>query len=366
MNLSYEEATELSVIVPVLNEEENLQALFQCLSAQRSVRLELVLSDGGSSDGTVARGRELERRAPFPCRIITGTRGRAAQQNRGVAHACATLLLFLHVDSSFDDPLAFRKALDSIAAAAAARGDDRVAGHFPLRFDFSGDPPLPYRYYQRKARLHRPGCTHGDQGFLMSRRFFQEIGPFDESLPLMEDTFLAEKIRQRGAWLLFPSPITTSPRRFQREGLLPRQTLNAVLMNLAALQRLGLLTDVRSTYKSHDSAGRLALEGFLIPLRRTIARLPLRERMTFWYESGSYVRRNAWQVPFFMDVMVGGKEKEGATEGKFLQRYDRYLERLTDNVAGRVAATVLVWGWFRMVTLRLRLKSTPCSPERSA
>jgi len=364
--LSYDGQPELSVIVPVLNEEKNLQALFDCVAAQRNVRLELIISDGGSVDDTVAAAQRLSRRAPFPCRIVSGSRGRASQQNRGVAEARATLLLFLHADSAFADPLALRQAVDAIGSAIERGGGaDRVAGHFALRFAFSGPTPLPYHYYERKARLHRPGCTHGDQGFLLPRRFFDEVGPFDETLCLMEDTFLAQKIRERGTWILFPSCIITSPRRFQREGLCGRQTLNAVLMNLAALGRLDLCADLRSTYKSHDAAGRLALAAFFVPLRRAIAALPGRERLSFWYRTGSYVRANAWQVAFFLDVLFQG-EREGTTGGKLLERYDRYLERLTDNVAGKVAATLLVWVWFNAVTLKLALaRPATCSPGRT-
>jgi len=40
----------ISVIVPVLNEEKNLKALFSCLSSQKGVLLDIVIADAGSKD----------------------------------------------------------------------------------------------------------------------------------------------------------------------------------------------------------------------------------------------------------------------------------------------------------------------------
>src|SRR6185369_3163394 len=124
---------------------------------------------------------------------------------------------------------------------------------------FEARPPLPYRFYGAKARLDRPGCTHGDQGFLIGADLFARVGPFDPTLPLMEDTFLAERIRKEGRWLLLPARIKTSPRRFLGEGLLPRQTLNAILMDLAAIGHLGLIQSLKESYRSQHAAQKLKL-----------------------------------------------------------------------------------------------------------
>lgn len=367
--MSFEEKPELSVIVPLLDEEQNMASFMEGLAAQREVRFELILSDGGSTDNGIAEARRLSARLPFPVTVIEGGRGRAAQMNRGQAAARGETLLFLHIDSRFPDPLALRKGLDLIRSAGTAD----VAARFSLEFDFTpvlapspgggglgrggnveacseqqGEIPTPYRFYGAKARLDRPGCTHGDQGFLIGAAFFSEIGPFDTSLPLMEDTFFAERVRRKGKWLLAPQVIRTSPRRFQEEGLRPRQTLNAILMNLAFTGRHDLILALRGSYRSQRNTSRLQLGDFLVPLQRAVGELPAEERRRTWYDTGRYVRSNAWQIPFLLDFLLG----RGEAGGMFLALHDRFLARLIDNRLCDWITAGMAWGWFQ-VALRV-------------
>jgi len=349
--LSYEEQPELSVVVPVYNEEANIAPFLAGMARQQGVRMELILSDGGSGDGSVAQAIRCRDGLPFPLQVIKGTRGRAGQLNRGAGAAGAATLLFLHIDSNFPDPLAFRKALDALSAAAGEETSG-VAGHFALEFHFEKSIPFPYRCYGAKAALDRPGCTHGDQGFLMSADYFYQVGPFDTTLPLMEDTFFAEQVRQNGRWLLLPSGIQTSPRRFLSEGLLPRQTLNAILTNLADLGRFGLIEELKGCYQSQHAAQGLQLQPYFSHIRQWIAALPGAERKRFWYATGSYVRGNAWQIPFFFDMLMGGVQR--GKGGKLLVWHDRYLARLLNNAPANLTAAALVWVWFKLVLLRSR------------
>jgi rSAM/selenodomain-associated transferase 2 len=336
--LSFEACPELSVIVPVLDEARNIAPFLRGISLQREVRMELIVSDGGSSDDTVEAVSTLGLGLEFPVRVITGAKGRAGQMNLAARAACSPTLLFLHIDSSFPDPRSFRKALDALAAADP-RGTAKVAGRFSLQFDFDHRPPLAYRFYGAKATLDRPGCTHGDQGLLIGEQFFRELCGFPEQLPFMEDTLLAERVRKEGRWLLLPARIKTSPRRFLTEGLLPRQTLNAMLMNLVAIGELELIAALKDCYRSQQTTGRLQLGPMLAALSRRIAQLPLAARMRLWYATGSYARSNAWQIPFFFDLLLGGvSEGKG---GKLLAFHDRFLQRLIDNKAGNCAAAAL-------------------------
>ena len=352
--MCFEERPELSLIVPVFNEERGLAPFFAELARQREVRFELILSDGGSTDESAAAAARLRQEAGFPVQVVAGAKGRARQMNLAVPVARASTLLFLHIDSSFPDPLSFRRGLDALAGALRG-GDGRVAGRFALEFAFDHTPPLPYRFYQAKATLDRPGCTHGDQGLLIGRAFFGEISPFDERLPLMEDTFLAERIRRAGSWLLLPSRIKTSPRRFLAEGLLPRQTMNAILMNLAAIGRLELIGSLQESYRSQHAAHRLRLTPMLVALSERIAALPAEERRRFWRATGGYVRANAWQIPFFFDLLWGGVS--AGKGGRFLACHDRWLARLIDNRGGDFVAATMVRIWFRLTLLGCRRRA---------
>lgn len=346
--------SELSVVVPVLNEVATLPALFCTLGCQEGIALELVISDGGSTDGSVLLVQRLAADFPFPVTVVTGKKGRGPQLNEGVKAARGETFLFIHADSFFTDHRALRRGVDLLHTAAAARGDERAAGRFALRFDrHDTAPSLAYYYYECKARLDHRECIHGDQGLMLRRAFFAEIGPFDGILPMVAETRLADTIRTRGEMLLFPVEIFTSARRFETEGLYERQLLNAILMNFAAMGWDAFFREFPALYPNHDRSGRLQLAAALQQLRGLIGRLPLRRRLSLWYATGAYVRSHAWQAPFFLDVRCsfGRGIPAGTGNTSFLAFYDRYLDRLTDHAAGRMAAAFLTWIWFRLTCL---------------
>lgn len=345
---------ELSIVVPVLNEAGTLPALFATLAGQRQVAFEVILSDGGSTDGTAELGRQLAGEARCICTVVAGERGRGRQLNVGAQMARGETLLFLHADSQFDDALALRHSLDALNAAIGT-GDERVAGHCALRFRRCDDQPsLAYRYYEEKARLDRPGCTHGDQGFLLRRTFFDAIGPFDETLSVLEDTRFAERVRSGGRWLLLPAEIWTSARRFEVEGLRARQTLNALIMNFAAVCWHPFFREAPGLYRQQDRAGDLQLTPFLHTIRRLLGDLPLRRRLTLWYRTGTYVRGQAWQLAFCLDVRRSfhADLPLGMVDTPALAVCDRWFDRFTDHPPGRLFAALLVWCWFHGCLVR--------------
>jgi rSAM/selenodomain-associated transferase 2 len=348
---------ELSIVTPLLDEEETLPALITTLAGQEGVRFELILCDGGSRDGTLELARNLGNEAPFSVNVITATRGRGEQMNTGAAISKGETILFLHADSRFSEPNALRSSLDFLHREIATFGDERTAGRFSIRFDRGEAPPsLTYRYYESKARLDRQGCTHGDQGFMMKHSFFNEIGPFGDSLPMLAETRLAERIRERGRWILFPAELITSCRRFEKEGLYQRQAMNAIIMNFAAQGWGRFFRELPGIYDSNKRRGRLPLTNMLKEIGYLINSLPLKQRLSLWYETGRYVRYNAWQIPFFLDVRRNFRGGLGVGEGdnSLLSIHDRYLDRVTDNPAGYLLASLLTWAWFRIARLNFK------------
>jgi hypothetical protein len=282
--------------------------------------------------------------------MVAAPAGRARQLNAGAAAAGGESLLFLHADSLFADRLAFRKGLDRLAARIAETGDERVAGRFALRFHRQdAATSRGYYHFECKARLDRKGCTHGDQGFLIRRRFFEMAGPFDGSVPMLAETCFAETVRAAGQWLLLPAEIHTSARRFETEGLRERQTINAVISNFAAAGWEEFFRKFPRLYADHDDAGRLDLTSFLRETDRLMAMLPLRKRLRLWYDTGRFVRDNAWQLALARDTARGFRRGIPVGEGSMptLASYDRRLDLLTDNPPGRALAALLTWFWLR-------------------
>ena len=79
----------LSVIVPILNEGDHLPRLFSTLGSQQGCEFELILIDGGSTDGSLEMAERLASDAPFACHIVNSERGRGRQLIRGAPLAPA-------------------------------------------------------------------------------------------------------------------------------------------------------------------------------------------------------------------------------------------------------------------------------------
>ncbi|MBS1216424.1 MAG: hypothetical protein H6R20_1398, partial [Proteobacteria bacterium] len=98
----------LSIIIPALNEAACIEATLASLAPLRGRGHEVIVVDGGSSDGTARVA------SPLADRVITAPRGRASQMNAGAAEARGDVLLFLHADSRLPD------SADGLVAQALA------------------------------------------------------------------------------------------------------------------------------------------------------------------------------------------------------------------------------------------------------
>lgn len=337
---------ELSIIVPILNEEEQLPCLLTDLICQQQVDFELLICDCGSKDDSLARLYRMRDHLPYPVRVIEAPKGRGPQLNTGADGAQGEWFLFLHVDSRFDDPLALRNGIDMLSSA----GQGVVAGHFGLRFRRNtAENAFGYYYHEWKARLDRAECLHGDQGMLMRRVTFRTIGLFRKDLPVMEDTDFAERLRQRGRWILLPAEISTSARRFEREGIKQRQLISALIMNFRTIGWTGFFTSVTDVYRCQDETGQLLVLPFFRQVKDLLARKSSRDRWSIWFRSGCYVRSHAWQLAFALDAKRAFRGGKPPGEGKlvYVRLFEPIFNLLTDNPLGRLSATVLLKMWFR-------------------
>jgi len=196
----------ISIVIPTLNESAGLPILLNRLAllTERWPRdkFEIVLVDGGSTDGT--RSLALSR----VDLLIRSQSGRARQQNAGAAVARHDLLFFLHADSTL--PQDFLEQLDVACAKGGLWG----------RFDVGFDSQL--RRYRILAwlmnwRSRLTGICTGDQGLFIRRDLFVQVGGFAD-IPLMEDIEICRRLRRYGAPFCIPSVLITSSRRWQTNG----------------------------------------------------------------------------------------------------------------------------------------------------
>lgn len=344
----------LSIIVPILNERSQLPDFFADLHRQQNIELELLICDGGSTDGS---WEWLQQQEPdwVDLKLLQCSPGRGRQLNSAAEIATGDWLLFLHVDSRFSDPLVLLKGLSSLLRI----GNHHVAGHFALRFRRE-DCSLSagYYFYEWKARSGRLETIHGDQGFFLHRRLLQQVGHFCEELPAMEDTDFAERLRRVGQWQLLPAEISTSARRFETEGLWQRQLLGSLIMCFRTIGWNHFLAAAPGVYRQQQHSEKLLLLPFFQLIREMLSELPLRQRWRYWWLAGAYIRAHGWQLFFAVDAWCSFRQglSVGAGKTRWLNCFEPIYDFLTDNLLGQFIATLLLRSWFELTSLWLGKK----------
>jgi rSAM/selenodomain-associated transferase 2 len=195
----------ISIIMPVLNEGDGLEATLQSLQPLRARGHEVIVADGGSRDRSLTIAR---RNAD---RVVMSGAGRALQMNAGAEYAKHEILLFLHADTQLPE------AADALVQAALAPQAARW-GRFDLRLDH---PHPVYRLIETSInwRSHISGVATGDQAIFVEREYFERVGCYDR-LPLMEDVTLSKKLLHFARPARITTPVVSSARRWEQGGVL--------------------------------------------------------------------------------------------------------------------------------------------------
>lgn len=192
----------VSIIVPVLNEAAIIREFLERLRATAPAA-EIIIVDGGSSDGTVALCCGLADN------VLKCAPGRARQMNAGAQVARGEILWFLHADS--------RIAANSLSVIENALGDpSAVGGCFRLQI-------VPPRWIYRIRDILGDLCVNlfrialGDRGLFCRKEIFLAIGGYPNQ-PLLEDADFYCRLRRFGRVYQVPAKIQTSARRYEALG----------------------------------------------------------------------------------------------------------------------------------------------------
>ncbi|MDT8282325.1 MAG: TIGR04283 family arsenosugar biosynthesis glycosyltransferase [Gammaproteobacteria bacterium] len=192
----------LSIIIPVLNEQENLSRISSHLRSIRHQGHEVIVVDGGSTDNTLAISYEVADH------VIISKAGRALQMNNGAAIASGNVFVFLHADTFLPD---------NVVQIISASMTENSWGRFDVRLSSNR---FVYRLIESLMNLRScfTSIATGDQAMFIERSLFNRVGGFPE-IVLMEDIEMSRKLKKIDRPVCIKQKVITSSRRWETRGV---------------------------------------------------------------------------------------------------------------------------------------------------
>lgn len=229
--------SQVSIIIPTLNEEICLGRSLRHLSILDPPAREVLVVDGGSEDQTIAIAQKLG------VRVLTANqRGRSLQMNLGAEAATGDILCFLHADTFVPDDLV-AVIEETLADQTVAGGGfiSLMTGSQTTRWGISLHNYLKTYYAPLLFRPHLffkgLRLLFGDQVMFCRRQDFWDCGGFDNSLPILEEGDLCLKLVKRGRIRQVNRIVQSSDRRVARWGSLKA---TAIYLYIGFLWGLGV------------------------------------------------------------------------------------------------------------------------------
>jgi rSAM/selenodomain-associated transferase 2 len=198
----------ISIIIPTFNEADQiLTTIAQLNELSAGEHPEIIVSDGGSTDNTVALAKKAAATV-----LLSSRKGRAAQMNAGAALAKGEVLYFLHADTI--PPEGY------LADIKEAVANGYPAGCFMLSFD------NPHWFLKANCwftRFDVNAIRFGDQSLFVTKAAFEQSGGFSEGHIVLEDQELIKRLRKYVRFKVVKKPVITSARKYLENGVYKTQ-----------------------------------------------------------------------------------------------------------------------------------------------
>jgi glycosyltransferase involved in cell wall biosynthesis len=210
----------ISIIIITLNEIENLEKTINSArisaktSSRSSVPMEILVSDGGSLDGTIEIAKKLADK------VVIGPPGRYLQLNTGAKVARGDILLFLHADTILPKGAIIR-------ILHQLKDPKIIGGGFKKNWNWSPYVKrtsfLKFMNYFWEAmgnwlvRVFK--SFPGDNAIFVRKIVFEKLDGF-RALWICEDFDFSRRLKKYGKHhtIYIPFPVLTSTRRFEKYG----------------------------------------------------------------------------------------------------------------------------------------------------
>ncbi|MHA1914178.1 MAG: TIGR04283 family arsenosugar biosynthesis glycosyltransferase [Promethearchaeota archaeon] len=210
----------VSIIIITLNEADTIEdtikhaRLAARFPSGKVVPIEIIVSDGGSTDNTFEIARS------FADKVIIGPRGRYLQLNKGAKQAQGDILLFLHADTLLPDGAIIR-------ILSRLKDSNVIGGGFKKYWNWNPDVGLSslvkfvaFWWQGLDSWLVRLLRTFpGDNAVFVRKLYFEEINGF-RPFWICEDFDFSYRLKKYGKkrFIYIRSATLTSTRRFERYG----------------------------------------------------------------------------------------------------------------------------------------------------
>lgn len=196
-----------SIIIPVFHEAERINGLIDHLRQLDFERCtEIIVVDGAPEKDTLHAIQDDR------VTRLSVEKGRAKQMNAGASLARGDILIFLHADTEL--PASAFKRVNAFIDRS-----ELVGGAFDLGIK-SDKMIFKVIAFLASLRSRMNRIPYGDQVIFIRRDYFIETGGYKD-IPLMEDVELMRRVKRSGKKIvIFHDRVMTSPRRWEKEGLL--------------------------------------------------------------------------------------------------------------------------------------------------
>ena len=191
----------VSIITPSFNQARYIEATIQSVLGQDYPRIEYIVIDGGSSDGTVDLLKKYEHKLAYW--VSEKDKGQTDAINKGFARATGDILAWINSDDTYEP--------GAIAAAVKYLQEHPEAGMVYADCNFINEDGRVIGRFgsaQTDYRLLRQGYVHIPQQTMFFRAdLWKQVGPLDPSFYFAMDYDLWTRIAARSPIQYLPGQV---------------------------------------------------------------------------------------------------------------------------------------------------------------